>query len=41
MMKRQRGFIAVEVMAVLVVLTVLAGAVVAILAAAHFISKFW
>jgi prepilin-type N-terminal cleavage/methylation domain-containing protein len=40
-MKKQRGFTVVEVMAVLVVLTVLTGAGVAIFTAVHFIGKFW
>jgi Tfp pilus assembly protein PilE len=40
-MKKQAGFTVVEILTVLITLSVIAGACVAIYVGLHFISKFW
>jgi prepilin-type N-terminal cleavage/methylation domain-containing protein len=40
-MKKQRGFTVVEILAVLITLSVIAGACGAIYIGLHFIAKFW
>jgi prepilin-type N-terminal cleavage/methylation domain-containing protein len=40
-MKKQRGFTAIEILAVLITLSVIVGAGAAIYIGLHFVSKFW